>query len=120
MKQDIEIIRGTTNTFNIEVKDADGAAYTLSSGEKLVFGVKANKQQADCDILKTLTANDITDSGAYALKLSPEDTADLPCGHYCYDVGLVSGEDYYCVIDCSRFVIKHSITDKEMLTEGTS
>lgn len=38
MKQDIEIIRGTTNTFNIEVKDTDGAAYTLASGEKLVFG----------------------------------------------------------------------------------
>lgn len=119
MKQDIEIIRGTTNTFNIEVKDADGAAYALAGGEKLVFGVKANKQQAECDIVKTLTASDVTDSGAYALKLNPEDTADLPCGHYCYDVGLASGSDYYSVIECSRFVITHSITDKEMLEVAT-
>lgn len=33
MKHDIEIIRGTTNTFAVEVKTADGSAYALASGK---------------------------------------------------------------------------------------
>lgn len=119
MKHDIEIIRGTTNTFAVEVKTADGSAYALASGETLVFGVKANKQQNDFDIVKTLTAKNITDTGAYALKLTPEDTADLPCGHYYYDIGLVSGTDYYSVIECSKFVVAYNVTDKDTLEVAT-
>lgn len=42
MKQNISIVRGRTQTFNIAVTDADGEAYTLESEEKLIFGVKKN------------------------------------------------------------------------------
>lgn len=112
MKQDIEIIRGTTNTFNIEVKDADGAAYALAGGEKLVFGVKANKSNTAYDIVKILTSENANPSSGYELELCPEDTANLPCGRYCYDIGLQSGTDYYNIIECSHFIIAHNITSK--------
>lgn len=117
MKQNISIVRGRTQTFNIAVTDANGEAYTLESEEKLIFGVKKNYYDVSYLIEKKLTsANATTDAGVYALKILPEDTKDLACGEYCYDVGLQSGSDYYSVIECSHFKVEHNVTGKEATT----
>lgn len=114
--ENIKIVRGRSQTFVINVTDQDGEAYTLGSSEKLIFGVKKNYFDADYLITKTLTSANVADSGGYTLKITPEDTANLSCGTYCYDVGLQSGTDYFTVIECSNFVLAHNVTHKESTT----
>ena len=107
MAQKIEIVRGTTNTINIAVRDSDGNAHMLEAGEVIVFGVKKNYKEEECLILKTITS---LVNGVGRLTLAPDDTANLTCGKYVYDVGLKSGANYYNVIEASDFVVSANIT----------
>jgi hypothetical protein len=107
MAQKIEIVRGTTNTFNIAVRDADGREYALADGEKIVFGIKRNLDDPEAIVVKTATAG--TD-GVYAVTIVPSDTADLDPGRYHYDVGLQSGENYFNVIEHNPFIIQANVT----------
>lgn len=115
MKQPLSIIRGTTQVVNITVKDPDGGAYQLTTGEILRFGVKRRPEDPDseCVIKKVLTAENM-DGGVYVLTLLPTDTRDLPFGSYFYDVGLQNGNNYYNVIECSDFIIGYNITAPEV------
>jgi len=117
MKHDIEIVRGTSEIFKIAVADENGNSYALASGEKLVFGVKKKPTQDDsqCVLKKIITA--ASDNGLYEVKFDPADTASLPFGKYFYDVGLLSGNDYFPVIACEDgrlpvFHIKPNITKR--------
>lgn len=115
MSKTIEIIRGTTNTFDIALKDEAGEFYTLKAGEVLRFGVKVRANLTEYKLTKELTAENINEAGdAYVLTLRPEDTADMAFMRYCYDVGLQSGADYFNVIPCSDFVVHHNITCREV------
>lgn len=100
MKQDIEIVRGTSNTFDIEVTDANGDPYTLADGEQIIFGVKKKPEHGECLIKKVSTA--CTD-GVCTIEIDPEDTLELPFGKYFYDVGLRSGSDFFQIIGCEKF-----------------
>lgn len=115
MKQPLSMIRGTTQTINISVKDTDGAAYQLADGEVLRFGVKQKPEDSDsnCLIKKELTIENL-DEDVYVLTLLPSDTQDLDFGNYYYDVGLQSGTNYYNVIECSPFIIGYNITLPEV------
>lgn len=105
----IEIVRGTTNTFNIGILDAEGKPYTLAGAEKLIFGVKCNPLEPETVILKVAEADNV---GGYIVTLNPEDTIDLKCDKYFYDVGLESGDAFYNVIEPSPFVILPNITKR--------
>lgn len=109
---DIELIRGTTFECIVSVQDADGAAYTLAVGEKLLFGIKRTPADLNLELIKTLTSSDAAPTGGYKLSLTPDDTEGLPSGMHYYDVGLVSGNDYYNVIPISRFCLVENITSK--------
>lgn len=110
MKQDIEIIRGTTNTFAVTVKDkSTGNLYEMAEGEIIRFGVKKKPEHEDYVLLKEFTT--MTD-GVCEIRIAPDDTASLPFGKYFYDVGLQSGADYFPVIKPSVFHIKANITKK--------
>ena len=87
----LEIIRGTTNTIQIDVTDASGAPYALENGEVLRFGVKRNAASSDYLIRKDVAAG----TGSYLVTLMPEDTAVVPLASYLFDVGLQCGSDYY-------------------------
>lgn len=113
----ISIIRGMTNTFNITLTDPEGNPYFLGDGEVLRFGIKRNTAERQCCIRKELTAADLK-NGVYPIKLTPEDTAGLPCGGYCYDAGVQIGEDYYIVIPCSRLEITSNVTKKAVIADG--
>ena len=114
---DISIVRGTTNTLNVTLKDPDGGAYVLADGEVLRFGVKCSHADREYLIRKDLTSADYK-NGVYPVTLRPEDTASLPCCGYCYDVGVQSGEDYYNVIECSTLTVARNITSKEAVSDG--
>lgn len=103
----IEIVRGTSNTFQIEVVDANGTAYNLASNEKIIFGVKAKAE--DTELVFSKTAEAVAD-GVYSVKLVPEDTQELSCGKYSYDVGLQKGTDYFNIIEPTAFVITPNVT----------
>ena len=110
MKQPIEMIRGRTNTIVVTVRGDNGELYPLKSGERLIFGVKTNKNNSVCCIKKVITEG----TGEYSFYLSPADTENLACGVMCYDVGLQIGADYYPVIPCSPFVLTHNVTSREV------
>lgn len=110
----ISIIRGTTNEFSLSIKDESGEQYTIESSEKIIFGVKENAENSDYNIVKVLTSTDVVDD-TYTIKLTPEDTAELPFGRYYFDVGLQTADgDYYMIIPCDEFCICKAITVKEV------
>lgn len=109
MVEKLEIVRGTTNAFGLTITNKDtGAAYTLEEGQVLVFGLKVGKTDEERVLVKQITH---TVNGEYYLELSPEDTADLECGQYYYDIGMQHGSSvFYNVIKASPFVISPDIT----------
>ena len=109
----IEIVRGTTNSFGITIRNQDGSLHTLETGQVLVFGLKENELDEHRVLTKKITH---TVNGDCYLELSPEDTKDLRPGHYYYDIGLQHGDYiFYNVIEVSSFIIRPNIT---MLGDG--
>ena len=105
----IEIIRGTTNPFGIElIEKESGQHYELEEGQSLIFGVKMNEHDEYPVITKKITR--VVD-GSYYLELTPNDTKFLEPGHYYYDIGLkISDSAYFNIVEPSPFVIKANIT----------
>lgn len=112
MAQPIKIVRGTTNTFSIDVTDADGNPYTLGSGEKLVFGVVELGGTAPL-FTREATADD---TGGYVVTITPADTAQLRPDRYFYDVGLQSGGNFYNVVEYSPIDIIPNATVAGVVT----
>ena len=109
MAQKIEIVRGTTNTLQISILDANGAPYNLGSGEKVVFGIKRKQEHEEVIFAKV---GEILYEGFYKVVIVPEDTENLPSGNYYYDVAIESGEAFFNVIEPSPFIIVPNITSR--------
>lgn len=107
MANKIEIVRGTTNTFQIEVRDAKGVLYTIVAGEKIIFGVKANPNDDECIFSKVASYQTV---GSYLATIAPADTANLKSGKYFYDVSLQSGNNFYNIIEPTPFIIQPNVT----------
>lgn len=110
MKQDIEIVRGTTNSFGITpVDEESGNALTLETGQVLVFAMKKQPKDAERVLVKKITH---TVNGEYYLEFSPADTADLEPGVYYYDIGLQHGANvFYNVIKCRKMKLIANISE---------
>ena len=108
MAQRIEIVRGTTNDFDITVVDVDFLPYTLEEGEKIIFGVKQTADSDELLITKTAAPQD----GVHVVTLDPEDTSGLECGRYVYDVSLQSGAAFYNIIEPSPLIIQPNVTSR--------
>lgn len=110
MERKIEIVRGTTHNIQVAVRDATGRPYNLGAGEKVVFGIKKNTESNEAPLI-VKTAEPISE-GVFSVKLCPEDTKDMPCGNYFYDVGLDTGTDFFNVIKPGKFKIIGNVTHK--------
>ena len=107
--QDIEIVRGTTNSYGITLTDKDGRLFTLEADQVLVFAVKKRPKDIERVLVKQIIN---TVNGEYYLELSPEDTAGLEPGKYFYDVGLQQGATvFYNIIEASVLDIKPNISE---------
>ena len=106
MSQKIEIVKCTSDVIQITLTDHDGNLRALSSGEKIIFGLK--RKCTDTDLLFVKAALPV-DLGLYNVELCPEDT-DLEPGKYFYDVGLQSGGDYFNIVEPSPFVVQANVT----------
>ena len=107
MQTDTEIIRGTTNVFEITVTDAQGELYDITGSEKLLFGVKRNYNDKSYIFVKAVS---VSLNGVYTVTLRPEDTDLCDCSKYLYDVAIQSGDDFFNVIEASNFIVKKNVT----------
>ena len=107
MAQKIEIVRGTTETIQIDITDANNAPYVIVNGETVIFGIK--RKPTDDELIFVRGAK-IGDVGSYLVEIFPEDTDNLPCDKYFYDVALQSGKNFYNIIEASPLVILPNIT----------
>lgn len=103
------------NSVYITVLLADiinNSSYQLATGDKLIFGVKRNKNSSSFVIKKTLTSADEFD-GQYTFSFTPEDMNIFPCRYY-YDVGLQFADGgFETVVHPSRFRVIGTVAGKE-------
>lgn len=112
MKQHLSIIRGTTEKFALTIRDEDDVVYTMSDTESLRFGVKTDPEDTEYIFVMNIAPDAVNDEGAYEFTIRPWQTEDLELGHYYYDVGMQSGDDYYNIIEVSNFIVKPNITKR--------
>ena len=106
---DISMVRGDTLALSISgIKNTDGTEYTLKSTDVVYLDVKKYATEV---FRKSVTAAEYVD-GALPITILPEDTVDLPCGDYYFDVRLFMDDDnIYTIIPMSKFRIVQNVTD---------
>ena len=89
-RQDIEIVRGDTLQFIVQIKDIDGTVSAVS------FGCRVNATDSTYVFQKTLGSG-ITagDDGKYTVRVAPTDTATKAVGLYDYDLQFTIGSNVY-------------------------
>lgn len=111
----VSIVRGTSKTLSLKVKDAAGNPVNLT-GATVYFTVKQKAkdkysliQKISTDIAQVEIPNP-TD-GIAKIYISPEDTVSLATTRYMFDVWVIlSSGDRYVVVAPSVFEVKDSIT----------
>ena len=100
---DIQLTRGDTAYFEIEIMQEDGSKYYRQEGDKLTFTVKRSYNSEFEYIQKEIEA--------LALYLTPEDTKELDYGNYWYDIELNTADGAtYTVIGPARFIMREEVT----------
>lgn len=109
---DISMVRGDTLALSISgIKNTDGTEYTLKETDIVYLDVKKYATDKTAVFRKSVTAADYVD-GALPITILPEDTVDLPCGDYYFDVRLFMDDDnIYTIIPMSKFRIVQNVTD---------
>ena len=109
---DISLVRGDTLALSISgIKNTDGTEYTLKETDIVYLDVKKYATDKTAVFRKSVTAAEYVD-GALPITILPEDTVDLPCGDYYFDVRLFMDDDnIYTIIPMSKFRIVQNVTD---------
>lgn len=110
MGEVLTIWQSRHQTINITVYDGS-QTYSLTTGEKLLFGVKKRKNSPSYTIYKELTEDNISESGAfYVLELTTAET-NVSDGYYYFDVSLKrTNNEIEPVIPTTECYIDASIT----------
>lgn len=115
MEEVLSIVRGTTNSFSVIVKDHEGETQVLSEGQDLIFGLKQNELDDNRVLVKTLTK---MASGENYLELEPLETMDLEPGTYYYDISMKQGTSFFNIVESSPIKIKPNVTKITDFDEG--
>lgn len=91
----INLSRGNSGTLNLMITARDGSSYSLYPGDKLIFVLKKNSNDAEELIHKEMVFP--------VLEFFPEDTVHLEPGDYKYDVTLVQYNGTITTITQSDF-----------------
>ena len=73
----MQIIRGDTAEFMVDILNRDDTPYELQEGDEVVFSVKNKTSNDDRELIRK--------NGPY-VRIESSDTSDLPFGKYYYDV----------------------------------
>lgn len=102
-KKRIQMIRGDTLSFQVEFVDPIGSINSVyftcrrSPNESIVFQKSINNGVS------------LIDGSSFRVKISPNDTKDLPARTYVYDLQVGIGSDVYTVL-IGDFDIEQDIT----------
>ena len=104
--QNLEMIRGDTMSFDLELTDLNGA--TVSS---IYFTVKKKATDTTNVFQKSLSSG-ITSTGddTYRVRVAPADTIGVAAGKYVYDLQIELGSDVYTVLMGSLQIIQDVTT----------
>lgn len=104
----IEMIRGDTETIRLSLFNKEDAKVPLDEGDLVYFTVKESTNTESILLQKIIT--DFVD-GTVIINIQPEDTKDLRFRDYVYDIQLnrVNG-DVKTVIPPSKFTIGSEVT----------
>lgn len=82
------------------------------SVDEFLFGIKKSYDDKNYVLSKKLSYNAI--GQGIVIMLTPNETKDIVCGNYIYDIGLkrtINGiEEYHIIVPPSHFVIKPTVT----------
>lgn len=97
---EIQLTRGDTARLSVLIQNEETKAlYEMDPEDELQFIIRGGCKGSDPLLKKSVL-------GGNEIKLHPEDTANLPCGRYCYDVKLnMKTGDVYTVIEDKRIVL---------------
>lgn len=102
----IELTRGDTARFSVDINDDEGQVYTMRSDDELVFTVKDDIDDIEPVIQKIVT-------GDNTIHIKPEDTSELDFGSYIYDVELrMENGDVYTIIEKNTFKLREEVTTR--------
>lgn len=100
---DIQLTRGDSAYFNLEITLEDGTTYERMPGDQIIFTVKKSYNSDFEYIQKEITGLGIV--------ISPDDTRELDYGNYWYDVQLKTSDGgVYTVVGPARFIVREEVT----------
>jgi hypothetical protein len=107
----IFITRGDTGaptpvTFRTIV-DGVSAEYTIQPTDKMILTVREFAKKSPADTVYVLRKEYI---GSNLFDFAPEDTAELACKGYVYDIELQIGDDIHTVIPLARFTVGKEVS----------
>ena len=108
VQNSMTMTRGDTETITIKKTDKDNASVPFSEGDTVYFTVKKSIHDIDKTLQKVVTS--FTDGNAL-IEISHNDTKDIVCGTYLYDVQLTDKNGVVTtLVKPSRFYIQGEIT----------
>lgn len=110
MDWNISMVKGDTMSFGVELVDENDAPFTEAL-ESAAFSVKSSYDHTQMVLQKTL-GDGFTqvDTGAYVLRVAPEDTANVDAGDYYYDFEIGCNGDRFTFMR-GMLSIKESVTE---------
>lgn len=101
MRQSLQMVRGDTFSFDLELSDVNIEDITTIS-----FTVKGRLADNEPIIEKTIM-DGITyiDNNTYRVRVEPEDTALIEPGTYVYDIEVIIGKDVYTVLRGTMLIL---------------
>lgn len=93
----IEMVRGDTFAFAVEIKDQEDQGITLDSA---VFACKQDLTEDTPYLFSKSLGDGITSAGdgVYNVRVAPEDTADAEAGKYFYDLQVSVNGDVFTIL----------------------
>ena len=105
----MEIIRGDTQEYKFQRKDANGDVITQEA-TSVYFTVKENYIVDKVLIQKTIEDMTFDSDGTYHFTITADDTNDLYYGDYVYDIEVKQGDEYTKTIAKGVFKISEEVT----------
>lgn len=109
----IRLTRGDSAEIDLTIRDrVAGNIFILGDGDRLIFTLKRFITDKDPVLVKSIGRGIRQERERCVLEFLPEDTRNLPCGRYVYEVKLTRENGYTdTVISARDFFLERSVMD---------
>lgn len=94
-KKNLEMVRGDTLSFGIEISDDTGQLITVDT---ISFACKKTPNDTEYLFQKTLNDGITVSSNKYVVRVAPEDTENADLGLYSYDLEVGVNGDIFTIL----------------------